>query len=173
MRRSLTLFVTLFLLWVLTGQINHLLSAWRVSLFLGGLYIVFAALRLRRNEGLFTVFAAGLMFDAHAPMWFGCHALLFATAHIVVFRFRTRIPRDDSLFIIVVALLANLGIYLGISFTAFHDLPSSANIWPRLLTDLVVSQVVLALVAPWFLALQARAMEIAGVDLRLEQPGMR
>ncbi len=173
MRRPLILFATLFLLWVLTGQSNHLLSAWHVSLFLGGLHIVFAALKLKRNEGLITVFAIGLLFDAHAPVWFGCHALLFATAHLIVFRFRTRIPRDDSLFFIVVALLANLGIFLGISFTAFRDLPSGANVWPRLLADLVVSQIVIALVAPWFSALQARAMEIAGVDLRLEQPGMR
>lgn len=173
MRRPLTVFATLFLLWILIGQVNHLLSAWRVSLFLGGLYIVFAALKLRRSEGLGTVFAAGLLVDAQAPVPFGLHALLFATAYTVVFRFRTRIPRDDSLLSIVVALLANLGIFLGLSFFALRNLPTGTNAWPRLLTDLALSQVVLAFVAPWYLALQTRALEIVGADLRLDQPGMR
>ncbi|MBE7536906.1 MAG: rod shape-determining protein MreD [Opitutaceae bacterium] len=172
MRRSLSLFATLFLLWVVTGQINHILSPWRISLFLGGLHVVFAALRLRRNEALLTTFAAGLLFDANAPVWFGCHAMIFSTACMVVFRFRSRVPRDDALFPVVIGLLANLGIHLGVSFAAIQHMPSGINPWPRLLTDLLISQVALVLVAPWFLRLQERALEIIGADLRPDQPGV-
>ncbi|MBP7143497.1 MAG: rod shape-determining protein MreD [Opitutaceae bacterium] len=172
MRRSLTLFATLFLLWAISAQINHYLSGLHVSLFLGGLCVVFAALRLNRNEGLLTSFATGLLFDATSPLWFGCHALLFATAHIVVFRFRSRVPRDETLIPIVIGLLANLGIHLGVSFVALHDLPPGVNPWPRLLADLLFSQIALVLVAPWFLRLQERSLEIVGADLRLDQPGV-
>lgn len=172
MRRSLTLFVTLFLLWVISGQINHYLSSLHASLFLGGLCVVFSALRLNRSEGLLTTFATGLLYDATSPLWFGCHALLFSTAHMIVFRFRSRVPRDETLFPIVIGLLANLGIFLGVSFVAIHDIPTGVNPWPRLLADLLFSQVALVLAAPWFLSLQERCMEIAGVDLHLDQPGV-
>jgi len=173
MRRTLALFFTSYLLWALVSQINHEISGWRVSLFFGGLFVVFPALRLKRNEGLLVAFASGLLFDVNAPIWFGCHALLFSAAYLFVFHFRSRVPREESLIGAVIALLANLGIFLGISFGAFRDLPVNANIWPRLLTDLLISQVFLASIAPWFLALQARALEIAGVDLRAEHRGMR
>ena len=36
-----------------------------------------------------------------------------------------------------------------------------ATAWPRMLSDLVWSQVALALFAPWFFALQARTLELA------------
>lgn len=173
MRRPLVLFATLFLLWVLVTQVNHELSGFRVSLFLGGLFTVFAAIKMPRNEGLVIVFAAGLLFDVGTPVWFGCHAVLFAIAHTLIHHFRKRMPREESLVGVVVALLANLGVYLGVSFSAFHDLPTQANIWPRLLTDLVISQVVLALIAPWFLALQTKAMKIARVELQQDQHSVR
>jgi rod shape-determining protein MreD len=172
MRRSLTLFATLFLLWVISGQINHYLAGLHVSLFFGGLCVVFSALRLNRNEGLLTSFAAGLLFDATSPLWFGCHALLFATAHMIIFRVRSRVPRDETMIPIVIGLLANLGIYLGVSFVALQGLPPGVNPWPRLLADLLFSQIALVLAGSWFLSLQERCLEIVGAGLHLDQPGV-
>ena len=40
--------------------------------------------------------------------------------------------------------------------------PAPAAAWPRLIADLACSQVFLALVAPWFFALQLRALTLAG-----------
>ncbi|HRE80519.1 MAG TPA: rod shape-determining protein MreD [Opitutaceae bacterium] len=173
MRRPLVLFATLFLLWVLVAQANHELSGFRVTLFLGGLFTVFAAIWLPRTEGLLTVFASGLLFDVGTPVWFGCHALLFSLAHTVIHHFRKRMPRDEAWVSVVVALLANLGIFLGVSFSAFHDLPAPTNVWPRLLTDLLLSQIVLALIAPWFFALQLKAFEITRVVLPAEEHSVR
>ncbi len=194
MRRPLVIFLTLLLLSVIVGQLNHALSGWHVSIFLGGLCVAFAALRLKRKEGLLAVIAGGLLFDANAPfigllhfdpaslaipnysnqpIWFGCHALLFAMAHSFVFHFRNRVPREESLVGILAALLSNLAIFLGISFVAVSHAPAGADVWPRLFVDLMLSQTVLAIVAPWFLALQSRSLEIAGIDLRAEARGLR
>ena len=43
------------------------------------------------------------------------------------------------------------------------DTPAPAAIWPRLIVDLLCSQVFLVLIAPWFFALQTRALTLARV----------
>ena len=45
----------------------------------------------------------------------------------------------------------------------FEYFSAPAAVWPRLLVDLLFSQVVLAFVTPWFFALQARSLAIAQV----------
>lgn len=186
MRRILVTFFTLYLLWALLGQLNHEISGWRVSIFMGGLFVAFAALRLDRTEGLIAVFAAGLLFDANAPflgllnfqgtgpfipeysqppLWFGGHALLFCVAHTFVFHFRSRVPREEPLVGVLAALLANLGIFLALSFVVTGRSPQGVDAWPRLMADLMISQTLLAAIAPWFLSLQEKSLELAGASL--------
>jgi rod shape-determining protein MreD len=89
--------------------------------------------------------------------------LLFATAHVTLFHIRDRVPRDDNISAIVVVLLTNLALFLAFSFTQIHDSPAPAAIWPRLIADLVCSQIFLVLVTPWFFALQAGALALARI----------
>lgn len=84
------------------------------------------------KTGLLASFCGGLFFDAVAPVSFGTHALLFALTHAVVFNFRDRIPRDDTLSRVVIALFANLGLFLIFSFTQVARSPAPASMWPRL-----------------------------------------
>jgi len=70
----------------------------------------------------------------------------------------------------VVALLSNLFIFLALSFLLVRDNPRPGEAWLRLFLDLLVSQVVIALVAPWFLALQARAFGLAHVHSETGRP---
>jgi hypothetical protein len=166
MRRALVIFLTLLLLWTLVAEVNHALSGLRVYLFVGGLFVTYAALMLPLNVGLFASLLGGLLCDATAPVWFGTHLLLFAAAHTIVFHLRARLPRDDTVARVVVALLSNLAIFLLFSFMQIgaSAVPSAA--WLRLFADLLCSQVFLALVAPWFFALQARALVLAGASQR-------
>jgi hypothetical protein len=89
--------------------------------------------------------------------------LLFAAAHFILFQLRERVPRDDNISLIAIVLVTNLALFLAFSFTQIHDSPAPAAIWPRLIADLVCSQLFLALVAPWFFALQAGALALARV----------
>jgi len=162
MRRTLVTFLSLVLLWFLVSQANHELSPWRISVFAGGLFVVFAALRLERREGLIAVFAAGLLHDSVAPVWFGLHALLFTAAHAFIYHIRQRVHREETLVGVLAVLLANLGIFLGLSFAVARTLPTGIDPWPRLLMDLLVSQLALAAITPWFLSLQSHALAWAG-----------
>jgi len=165
MRRALVIAGALLLLWTVVAQANHSLTGVHLYLFVGGLYVAFAALTQPLGPGLGASIVGGLLCDATSPAsLFGTHALLFAAAHISVFHIRDRIPRDDTASRVVVALLANLGLFLVFSFSQVHLSPAPAEVWPRLLVDLLVSQVALTLLAPWFFALQARALVLCRVD---------
>ncbi len=160
------------ILWLLLAQVNHYLAVWQVHLWVGGLFVAFATLRLGVREGFGIVVIAGAVHDATSPVPFGLHILLFAIAHAVIVRLRNRFPREETVIGVLVALLANLGLFLVFSFTRLGDSPSPGLTWLRLFTDLLISQIVLAAICPWFLALQARALEITGAGLRTKQHGV-
>jgi len=164
-RRTLVLAATLLLLWFLVAEANHLLAGLRVYLYPAALFVVHAALTQPARSGLAATLLGGLIFDAHAPApLFGLHLILFAAAHAVVFHLRDRIPRDDTVAVVVVALLVNFALFLMLSFWIVPFLPVPATAWGRLLMDLLVSQFVVALAAPWYFALQSRALLLAGVE---------
>ena len=166
MRRTLVLFFTSLLLWTLVAELNHALTGVRVYLFVGGLFVVYAALMLPLGTGLSASLLGGLLCDATTPVWFGTHLLLFATAHAVLFHLRNRLPREDTVARVIAALLANLAIFLLLSFTQIGASPAPGATWTRLIADLACSQIFLALIAPWFFALQARALVLARAEQR-------
>lgn len=177
-RRWLITFATTLLLWSLVVQLNHYLAPHGAYLFIGGLLVTFAALRLGLRNGLTATLLIGLAIDAIEPVpmvgphhFYGPHLLLFAVMHVIIFRLRTRFPHDDTIVGIVVALLANLGLFLGLSFiyVELGQHPAPGPAWLRLFTDLGWSQVFVVLVAPWFFSLQARALQLGRVDLAEEE----
>lgn len=164
MRRTLVTFLTLLLLWAVVAQVNHALSGAHVYLFVGGLFVTYAALQLPLRDGLAAVLLAGLLCDATTPVPLGLHLLLFAAAYAVVANIRDHVPREETVARVIVALLLNLGLFLGISFALVGRGPAPGMVWPRLILDLVCSQVFLALIAPWFFALQARTLVLTHVE---------
>lgn len=173
MRRLLVLFATLVLLWAFVAELNHALSGWHVFVFAGGLFVSFTALTQRFRSGLAASLLAALICDANSPVAFGTHLLLFAAAHLIIFRVRDRVPRSDNIAATLLVLFTNFALFLGLSFTQMHASPAPAAVWPRLLADLVVSQLFVTLATPWFFALQGRAITLADtwVELRLRRAG--
>jgi rod shape-determining protein MreD len=164
MRRTLVTFLTLLVLWVVIAQANHVAAGVHVYFFVGGLFVTYAAVVLPLRDGLIAVLLAGALCDAGTPVPFGMHILLFAAAHAVVFNIRDRVPRDETVARVIVALLVNLGLFLAISFALVGRNPAPGAIWPRLIFDLICSQVIVALLAPWFFALQARTLVLLRVE---------
>lgn len=170
LRWGIVVLANLLLLW-LTGLANHhLASAWfpfaehfSGHLYLGGLCVVFAALRLDPRNGWIAVIMTGLLADAGTPAPSGTSVVLIGLAYAALLYGRARFPRDEPLFGTVVALFANLFLFLALSFLLVGASPSPARTWMRLFTDLVLSQLSLALITPWFLALQARGFELARI----------
>ena len=161
MRRVLALFAAQLALWTLVSTLNHALTGWRVYLFPGALYVAFAALLQPRRPGLVVALLGGLVCDAATPVAFGTHTLLFAAAHLILFHLRDRLPKEDNLGLVIVVLFANLALFLVFSLGQIRSSP--APMWPRLIVDLACTQVFLALVTPWFFALQAQALALARV----------
>ncbi|HTJ77749.1 MAG TPA: hypothetical protein VL357_02030 [Rariglobus sp.] len=164
--RVLLLSIASLLLVTLLAQLNHYLGVWQLHVWCGGLFIAFAALRLDFRTGAAASFIGGLMLDANAPVAFGTHALLFLAGHAVIFNIRARAPRDETIVGVMVALLANLGLFLVISFLRLDGVPDSGEAWMRDFADLLVSQMVIALIAPWIFAMQARLLQLGGTELR-------
>lgn len=182
MLRILITFLTSLLLWVLVAQVNHVISDGHVYLFVGGLFITYAALALRLRDGMIASLLAGLLCDANMPIatelsrtaltFAHTHTLLFVLAHAIVFHLRDRIPRDQTIVRVTVALFANFGIFLLFSFMHLSHSPAPAAAWPRLIADLLCSQIFISIVAPWFFALQHRALVLVHLerDSLVERP---
>jgi len=165
-RRVLILTFASLLLTLLLGQLNHYLAIWQLHVWCGGLFVTFVALRLGYRTGATVAFIAGLLLDAGEPVAFGTQALLFLAAHAVVFTIRARAPREETIVGVFVALLANLGLFLALGFLRIDTAVEPARAWMRSFADLLVSQITLAMIAPWFFAIQERLLLAVGADLR-------
>lgn len=165
MRRTLILFLTQLLLWTVLAQINHALTGVRVYLFTGSLFITFIALTQPTRPGLACALLGGVLCDANAPAsLFGLHTLLYVGGFLLIHHVRDRVPRDDTVGRIVVALLVNLALFLALSLLQIGRSPAPAAVWPRLLVDLFCSQIFLGLIARWFFSLQTQSLILARVD---------
>jgi cell shape-determining protein MreD len=164
MRGATVLFLTLYLLQAVVSEVNSALSWAHIWLFAGGLFVAYSALMLPFRQGFAVSVLGGLLCDSAAPVAFGTHAALFATAHVAIYNVRERLQRDETAVRVIVALILNLALYLALSFARIRHVPAGATVWPRLLADLAWSELALALAAPWFFALQIRTLELARAD---------
>jgi rod shape-determining protein MreD len=161
--RWLIAFLANLLLCWLVGLANNCLAGAAVHLYVGGLFVVYPALRLDRKHGLIAIVLTGLLVDATAPVPYGTSMLLLGLVHATLLYGRQRFPREGAVFGIVVALLANLFLVIALSFLLVGANPRPGSAWLRVFVDLLASQLFLVLITPWFLALQDRAMALAAI----------
>lgn len=171
-RTPLLVFLANVLLWTLQSQLNHYISSWNLTIFMGGLCVVFAALRLSFRDGVWALILTGLWFDAATPVPLGLHVFLFLFAQMILFSFRSRIAREENLVGVLIGVIVNLAIIIAISVGLLHRNPAPIQMWPRLIGDSLISFCAIVLIAPWSFAFQERLLHFAGVNLRREQLGM-
>lgn len=162
-RWLLVLLANLLLLW-LAGLANHYLAPLAVHLYVAGLFVCYAALRLDYRHGFLATALSGLAFDALAPVPFGTHVVLLGLVHATLLYGRRRFPREEPIFATVVALLANLFLFLALSFVVVGANPRPGEAWLRLFFDLLASQLVVGLATPWFMAVNARLLDLAQLN---------
>lgn len=165
-RQWLLMFGAFLLLWTLTAQVNHYLSGLSVHLFVGALYVTFTALQFPVRRGILLSALAGLLCDTISPVPPGTHLLLFAIAHALISKSRHRLPTDDSTSQVIIALVTNAALYLALSIILISRHPIIAQLWPRLLWDLLLSETFIVLIGPWFFALQGRILDLNRFALR-------
>jgi len=158
--RPLVIFATLLVLWLILSELNHAVAPMHIYFWVGALFVTFAAIALPLRPGLIATILGGLLCDGTTAVPFGLHTLLFAAAHVVLFNLRDRVPREETAGRVLIALFANLALFLAFSFLQLSRWKSPGDVWPRLLFDLLCSQVLLVLIAPWFFALQSRSLAV-------------
>jgi rod shape-determining protein MreD len=162
-RWLLVLLANLLLIW-LAGLANHHLAPYALSIYVCGLFVPYAALKLDYRHGFLATALSGLAFDALTPAPFGAHLVLLGFVHAVLLYGRRRFPRDEPIFATVVALLANLFLILALTTLVIGENPRPAGAWLRVFVDLIVSQLVIALVTPWFMGLNTALLARARLD---------
>jgi rod shape-determining protein MreD len=169
--RWLIVYLANLLLWWLAGLANNYLGKFSflwidyvtLHLYVGGLFVVYAALRLDRTNGLVAIILTALTIDAAEPVPYGTSLVLLGLVHATLLYGRQRFPREGAIFGIVVALLVNLFLFIALSFLLVGANPRPGEAWLSIFVDLLASQAVLVLITPWFLALQDRAMQLAQI----------
>lgn len=166
-RWLIVVLANLLLIWLL-GLANHSLGRFSflwfehisLHLYCGGLLVAYSALRLDRTQGLIAILLTGLACDALDPVPFGTSMILFGLVHATLLYSRQRLPREGDIFSTVVALFANLFLFLFYSVLLVGAGPRPGEAWVRLFLDLIASQLTLLLITPWFFALQDRALAL-------------
>lgn len=171
-RAALLVFLTNVLLWTIQSQLNHYIAPWDVTIFIGGLCVAFASLRLLPRDGGRALLLTGLWFDAATPVPFGLHVFLFLLAHTIISALRSRIAREETLVGLLVAVIVNLGAMIAISATLLHRNPAPLEMWPRLIADSLISFCVIVLIGPWAFVFQERLLQMSGASLRRDPRGM-
>jgi cell shape-determining protein MreD len=170
--RALIIFACGLVLAQIIAQTNHYLAPTRVYLWIGGLYVTFAALHLTYRVGLAAILLIGLALDAGSGARFGLHALIFGIGHAVLHPLRNRVAGEETIVAVLIALLMNLALFILFSAIQLDATPDPAIAGLRVLVDLMASQCALALIAPWFFALQSKALYYARLGLRDEPSGL-
>ena len=172
LRIPFIVFLGAIVLWTLQSQLNHYIATWQLTVFTGGLLVAFTALRLSYREGVRALLLAGFWLDASTPVPFGLHAFLMVLTQTVIFGFRGRLAREETLVGVVCAAISNLVIVVALSAALLHRNPAPVSMASRLIADSLLSFCLILLVGPWFFALLEHLLEICGVNLRREQRGV-
>ena len=156
------------LLMYLSLQVNHYLAAIPASVFLFGLPVGFAALRLTLGQGLAASAVTGLFYDTLTPFPLGVALVLFSITFTVIYTVRSQFHREEAFSSIIVALLANLFL-----FAAFSGVAAAIGGTPghpaNLITDLLMSQVLIAVICGWFFSFQIAFLALFGINIGKEQ----
>ncbi len=167
-RTFLLSFLCAVLLHTLTSQVNHALAPWGLSLFVGGLIVVFPALRLPFAEGWKVVALYGLFHDSLCPVPFGFHAALYLCAFFFLFNLRPKVPREETSVALVLGLVTNAALYLAITVFFLWRVPAPASVPVRWVLEVLCSLGFTALLAPWYVAFHEAVLARCGVNLHQE-----
>ena len=157
----------LVLLIVLQG-LNDLLAPFSMSLRLDALYLLFSALYLRFHQGFLVVFFTALVIDAGTPLPYGFSLIVFTIILALVIFTRTNLRRERGYHVAFTAMAANLVILVMISIIMGRDLLLEVSYWQRVLADIFISELAVAVLAYSYVHLQRVMIYHLGTDLSAE-----
>lgn len=171
--RWLVVFAGNVLFLLLVGQANHYLTdvSWlglgrgQMYLFVPGLPLAFAALRLNLASAVLATVGTALALESVLPVRDGA-ILLPATACVcVTIAFRAHFNRFELSTAIFAGLIMNLVMTTALTVVVYRGGDVALS---RVVVDLLLSQLALAALTAWFFAAQTELLRVFGYDLDTE-----
>jgi cell shape-determining protein MreD len=150
------------LLIFLSGLVGHWLTPWGLAVYVGALAVVFPATHLSLGSGMLVAALTGLAWDAVLPVPMGTSYVLFTAAVAATHLLGRRLRKEATLHLMVLAQMLNAALLLALGAwmsTRFTD-PAGWRYWAGILTTLVLSSALVALLTGWFVALQRGLLQI-------------
>ena len=157
---------------IIHGVWAFLLSIWNdlfafgpIYFYLCGAFAVLPAIRLDFNRGFFCAVASGCFLDAALPSPFGFHACGLAIAQITL-----RSANDRTMFsrrptLILSTLIINMLFFLFLHFWFSAQISGDGEILlARAFSDLIFSQLLLAVTLPWLIQLHDDFLDLVGIQ---------
>lgn len=171
--RWLVVFLSNLAFLLLIGQANHHLSRIAlgpadgpVFLFLLGLPLSFAALRLDLHHAVAVAALTGLASEAGLPLPHGLFALSASACVALTIAVRGNFNRFEPSSAILVGLLINAFLVIVVSIATGALLSAVSGL--RVMVDLILSQMALALLTGWFFSGQLALLRFFGFNLETE-----
>ena len=151
-----------YLLYLLLGELSHMLSRWALALHFESLMILFPALFLPAGQGLVLCLVCALLVGVHYPVPLGATLLTFCVLWNLGMWMRTRLRRHHLGHLAGLAAILQAMCILGWSawFASAH--PAPGPFWWRLGVELILSALVVALLAGWWCRWQYHLLEEFG-----------
>jgi len=144
-------------------EVNSLLSPLALHLTVGGILVVFPALKIPPASGFPVVLVSGALWDAASPAPFGLFLFATGVLYVVLHRLRQRFRTRRAFHLAFVATAANgvLLLFLGLWF-----LPGGhwGTYGARFLLESACSEILVFGLAFWFFDLQERGLDLLGAQ---------
>ena len=149
----------------LLSQLNYTLSSHSLFLFINGGFITFPALFFPFGHGLTATLLFSLFYDAGESWALGTSLIPSLIAFVAVYQIRDRISFNKNGVQYGLILLVNLGLYLYYMALAAIHLPLTLPMMLLTLVHLLFSQIFLAFLSGWIVALQKSAFQFFRIDV--------
>ncbi len=167
-RRILIILGTNGLLYFAINQINAVLALFSIHLSLDALYLLLAALYMKTHQGLIVCMVTALVIDATLPIPLGTHVILYCGALVFLLRSRWLLRRENPHHVVLSALWCNFFIMLGLSLFVGKGMLGQSDFWLRFLADLTISQLLLIIMARWWVDAQRKILLLWEIDVAAE-----
>jgi hypothetical protein len=152
--KAIVLLGSNILLYGLMQGLNNALAPLGLSIYLGGLFIAAPTLILPPLTALIVIILTAFLIDAPLLTPFGSSALLFTLGFYLATIAQRRIHYPLNSLTTGIAFTLNLCLFIGITLVAPETSIVNTQQLQSLFINLVLSQALLLLIAPWFLSLQ-------------------
>ena len=142
------------LLLFLTQLVNNSLAPFSLHLCFYGLFVYYSAIRLSFTSGLIAVVITGLILDSVEGFTMGTNILILSFIYTFWSWFREEFNAHSLWHNMLIVQSSNLLTILTLSIYIGLKNHIGGYYWLSVLTNLMLSQLLLMVVSPWFLSIQ-------------------